>query len=379
MRQLGQPRQKSRVIKILAWASLLLLAVVLAIKIFNLEDLFFRGPATVVELITDTGLESDQGRVNVLLLGTGGAGHEGPDLTDTIILASIDKEGKDVVLISIPRDLWAPSLPAKINAAYALGQEKDEQGLELAKKTVRELFDLPTHYALRVDFRGFEQAIDLVEGIDIDVETAFVDSKYPIAGREDELCGLTIEVAEIEGITQEVVKDATGSATPLSAITEENDPFICRYETITFKKGMTQMDGATALKFVRSRHGSDDQGSDFARSARQQKVILAFRQKVFSLDTLTSPSTIIDLAKTFGKSIDTDITDEEVPHFLKLVQKIDPAKIRRVVIDSGRDESVLTVGNPLDHGGQFVLVPKNGSWTDLAEYIQGEIFKLEEK
>ncbi|MBI2594283.1 hypothetical protein HYW39_01145 [Candidatus Curtissbacteria bacterium] len=92
-----------------------------------------------------------------------------------------------------------------------------------------------------------------------------------------------------------------------------------------------------------------------------------------------NPKTALDLARTFGESIDTDVTDEEVPYFAKLAQKIDPGKIRRVVLDSGRDESVLAIGDPQFHGGQFVLVPKSNSWRDLAEYIQGEIFKLEER
>jgi len=68
-----------------------------------------------------------------------------------------------------------------------------------------------------------------------------------------------------------------------------------------------------------------------------------------------------------------------VPYFLKLGQKIDPSTIKRVVLDSDRDNSVLEVGDLATHNGQFVLVPKNNRWTDLAEYVQSEIFKLQEK
>ena len=137
------------------------------------------------------------------------------------------------------------------------------------------------------------------------------------------------------------------------------------------------MDGATALKYVRSRHGNNNEGSDFARSARQQKVILAFRQKVISSQTLLSPTTIIGLIGTFDKSIDTDITNNDIPSFIKLGEKIDPSTIRRVVLDAGRDDSVLDVGDPNKYGGQYVLDPKTDNWTDLAEYVQGEIFKLQ--
>jgi anionic cell wall polymer biosynthesis LytR-Cps2A-Psr (LCP) family protein len=380
MRRLGQEKKGSFfVFKIFLIALVVAVLAYGLVKLFGLERFFFKGPQTVVQLITDSGLKSDHDRINMLLLGTGGQGHDGPDLTDTIILASIDKDGDDTALISIPRDLWAPSLEAKINHAYAFGREKDGNGLELAKDTVRRLFDLPIHYAVRVDFDGFIKAVDLVDGLDIVVEHTFVDPKYPIPGKEDELCGLTIENQEIDGIQQEVVKDATGSAMPLSQITDQNNPFLCRYETLEFVQGPLHLDGITALKFVRSRHGTNGEGSDFARSARQQKIILAFRDKVFSTGTLANPKTIIDLITTFDASIDTDIQNDEIPLFVKLSQKIDPTKIRTVVLDSDRENSVLVDGNPADYGGQFVLEPKDGTWTDLAEYVQSEIFKLEEK
>ena len=380
MRDLSKgPKKSPNILKILTFTMLLAIFTFTAIRLIGLDKLVFKGPKAVVQLITDTGLNSDNGRVNVLLLGIGGQGHEGPNLSDTMILASIAKDGHDVVLVSIPRDLWVPSLSTKVNSVYAYGQEKDKDGLNVTKKTIGTLFGIPIHYALRVDFNGFIEAIDLVDGLDVDIESAFVDSRYPIAGKEDDLCGLTIETEESDGVSWEVVKDATGSAIPLDKITEENDPFDCRYETISFKQGLVHIDGVSALKFVRSRHGTNGQGSDFARSARQQKVILAFRQKVLSRQTLLNPKTIIELAKTFGQSIDTDITDEEVPYFLKLETKIDTSTVKRVVLDAERDESVLEIGDPAAHNGQFVLVPKNNRWTDLAEYVQGEIFKLEER
>jgi len=381
MREIGKPYKKRfSFLGIFALTILFLIITVGLVKLLNLEKYLIGGPKTVVSLITDSGLDSDRGRTNVLLMGIGGRGHEGPDLTDTMILASVDKNAKDVVLISIPRDLWVPNLSAKINSAYAYGQdEKNGQGLDLAKETVSVLLGIPVHYAFRIDFNGFVRGVDLIGGLDIEVENSFVDPKYPISGKEDDLCGLTIETQEKDGVTEQVVKDATGSAIPLSEINDENDPFTCRYEELRFTKGLTHMDGAVALKFVRSRHGTGGEGSDFARSARQQKVILAFRQKVLSTETLTSPQKIIELSKTFGDTIDTDIKDEDVTLFAKLGLKIDPSTIRRVVLDANEQDGRLEFGRPDNHGGQSVLVPKNNSWTDLAEYIQGEVFKLEER
>lgn len=379
MRRYSQAKKSYQLVKIVILAALLAILVVVLVKFFKIEKHLIAGPRTVVQLITDSGLKSSNGRVNILLLGTGGYGHEGPDLTDTIILASVARDGSDVVLVSIPRDLWVPAISAKINSAYAFGQEQDGQGLTQAQKTVSELFGLPIHYGARVDFAGFVRAVDLVDGIDVNVENPFTDSRYPLAGKEDDLCGLTLEQVEIDGASRQVVKDATGSAIPLDEIGDQNDPFTCRYEEITFQKGPTHLDGTTALKFVRSRYGTNEEGSDFKRSARQQKVIVAFRDKVFSLQTFLEPSTIIDLMTTFGQSIDTNVQGDEVPLFIKLSQKINPQNVRRLVLDADRPESVLAFGNPQDHGGQFVLVPQDNNWHDLAEYIQGEIFKLQEK
>jgi LCP family protein required for cell wall assembly len=379
MREIGHGPSKRpiSIIKILFFASVLAVLAFILIKVLKLEEVVLKGPQTVIQLITDTGLKSDKRRTNILLLGIGGDGHDGPDLTDTMILASVDSQGKDVALVSIPRDLWAPSISAKINSAYAYGQEKNGEGLSLAKKTVSGLFGIPIHYAFRLDFNGFVKAVDLVGGLDLTVDNSFTDPRYPVTGKEDDLCGLTIETQSIDGVDQQVAKDATGSATPISQINDFNDPFTCRYETLTFQKGPIHMDGATALKFVRSRHGTNNEGSDFARSARQQKVILAFRDKVISSETLTNPATIIDLEKTFSSSIDTDIGSQEIPLFAKLGLKINPATVRKVVLTATEDNSRLEVGPPENYQGQYVLIPKGGSWTDLAEYVQGEVFKTD--
>lgn len=371
-RQKGKPKL---LLKIIVAFLIFLGLIVAAAKIFNFEKFLYKTPQAVVNLITNTGLESDNGRVNVLLLGTGGENHEGPDLSDTMIIASIAQDASDVALISFPRDLWVPQLETKINALYAFGQEKNAQGLKLTKKTTSDLFGLPIHYAIRVDFTGFTKAVDLVGGLDIEVDNAFTDPKYPLAGREDDICGLQLETIT-NGTPQVYYRDATGSA---QLVTKDNDPFTCRYETLSFAKGETHMDGETALKFVRSRLAPGDEGSDFARSTRQQKVIIAFRQKLLSSQTLTDPQAIANLAKTFGNSIDSDIEGEDTGLFINLGRKIDSSKIRRIVLDADYPESRLEVGDPQNHSGQYVLVPKNNSWQDLAEYIQGEVFTLEEK
>lgn len=373
---LGRTKKKISIVKILLLAFALLFILIWAVYFFKIDGYVFKGPKTVVQLITDKGLKSDNDRTNVLLLGIGGDGHDGPNLTDTMILASVNTKTGDVVLVNIPRDLWDADIKDKINAVYAFGQEKDKSGLAKAETSISQLLGVPVHYGFRIDFGGFTKAVDYVGGLDLTVDNAFADAKYPIEGKEDDLCGLTIETQDNNGVKVQVVKDATGSAILLDQLDDFNDPFTCRYENLTFKAGPTHMDGQTALKFVRSRHGNNNEGSDFARSARQEKVIVAFREKVLSTKTLLDPKTILNLLQTFGASIDTDIGNDEIPLFSKLALKLDKANIRKVVLDASNESSKLEVGQPTsDFGGRYVLVPKNNNWQDLATFIHAEIYQ----
>ena len=233
-------------------------------------------------------IESMNDRTNILILGKAGAGHEAPDLTDTIIFASVSHKYPSVVLISLPRDIWIPQLRTKLNSIYYWGNQKqppDQKvsglevggGIVLAKATVEEIVGQPIHYGAVVDFSGFKKVIDVMGQIEVNVERSFVDEKYPISGREDDQC--------------------------------EGDPeYKCRYEAVRFEAGRRLMDGETALKFVRSRNAQGDEGTDLARESRQQKVIQAIKEKILSREILLSPKKLIALKNTFLESIETDIT-----------------------------------------------------------------------
>jgi LCP family protein required for cell wall assembly len=306
-------------------------------------------------------------RVNILLLGIGGGSHDGPNLTDTIILASIDPKNKKITMITLPRDLWVPDLKAKVNEAYAAGEDQGHgKGLMLSKAAVGKILGQKIDYGFRIDFNGFIKAVDMMGGLDITVDRAFDDYAYPISGNEDDTCGHT--ETEIASLSAQI---ATGSATDL-------DAFPCRYEHLHFDAGLQHMDGATALKYVRSRHAIGPEGSDFARSKRQEKVISAFKDKIFSAGTLLNPIKLVSLYDTFQSSIDTDIQKNEYDDFVKLAQKMKGATTKSYVIDTG-DESVgrpeLLINPPIDpsqYGGAWVLVPKAGpsDYSQIQSYVK---------
>lgn len=309
-------------------------------------------------------LKKTEDRVNVLFLGIGGGKHDGPLLTDTIIYASIDSKLQKVTLISIPRDLWLPDIKSKINTTYAYGEEKKKGGgLILTKAVIEKILNQPVDYVLRIDFNGFIKAIDLVGGIGVNIEKSFEDLEYPIVGKEIDTCGF-------EGL--EFEKRATSSAI--------FEAFPCRYEHISFKQGVEQMDGEKALKFVRSRHAKGSEGTDFARAKRQEIVIEAFKNKVFSLNTLLSPGKLMSLYDVFQNSIHTNIKQQEYDDFVKLVIKVKDAQTNNVVFfytDPYSENQGIFI-NPLEsekYDNQWVLIPRagNGNFSEVQKYVECEI------
>ncbi|MDO8573641.1 MAG: LCP family protein [Candidatus Daviesbacteria bacterium] len=339
----------------------------------------------VNSIISGISLRSSDNRVNILLLGIAGGTHDGTNLTDTIMIASYDLTTKDMVLFSVPRDLWLPSLKNKANAAYEIGLLQGN-GLGLAKTVIGNILGLPIHYGLRVDFRGFVAVIDAINGIEIEVEKPFDDYLYPIQGKENDLCGNTEKEMDfneedakklnIDPGRKKVLITAEGQIATDSA--EENKGikyFSCRYEHIGFEKGKMQMSGAVALAFVRSRHGTNGEGSDFARSKRQQKVIEGVRNKLLSLQTLANPQKVTELINILGKSIDTDISIKEMIEFYKLSKQLD--KLKNFVLD----DSLLIHPPSSDYGGAYVLVSQDDDFSIVQEYVRkvltGEITEYE--
>ena len=372
-------RKIKRIIrKLVPIATVLGLLIGLAIFLTTLS-----GSSSVINfIISGTSLRSDDGRVNVLLLGMAGGSHDGATLTDTILVASYNLKQKSVHIISIPRDLWLPSLQSKANAVYQIGILQ-KNGLNLTKTIIGNVLGLPIHYGLRIDFHGFVEAIDALGGLDIEVKNTFDDYNYPIAGKEDDLCGYKEEERDfskeeakklnIEPGKRSVFLAPDGAIATDSAEEDKGIKyFSCRYEHIHFDKGKTHMDGETALKYVRSRHGTNEEGSDFARSARQEKVITAVRAKILSLETLTNPQKIKDLINTLGKSIDTDISVKDLVEFYKFSKEL------KNTYSMVLDDSVLFHPNPADYGGVYVLISQDDDFSKIHEYIR-KIFEEDEK
>lgn len=276
------------------------------------------------------------GRINILLLGRAGEQYPGKNLTDTVMIMSIDTATKKVALLSLPRDLYVPigdtDLYTKLNAVYQYGLSQ-EAGVAPLQKTIETITGLSIHYFMTIDFDGFEKIVDTVGGINIEVARDFFDPRYP--GKN------------------------------------------YSYETFELKKGWQILDGATALKYVRERH--DDPAGDFGRAKRQQQVIQALKDKVFSLGTVFNIITLDRLLATLGESVKTNMTLEEMGRFLELSRNLDTKNVTTVVVDAWKKESLLRVSH-LQVGpiSAFILVPRIGSWNELHD-VSTHIFNRDEQ
>jgi len=307
--------------------------------------------------------------INILLLGVGGGTHDGPDLTDTIIFMHIDPVLKKVTLVSLPRDLWIPDMNAKVNATYTVASEKSPgSGLATTESEIGKILGQHINYGIKLDFSGFVKAVNILGGLDITVDRTFDDYQYPIDGSEDATCGMSPAAV------------ASASAAVANGTAQEQDLFPCRFKHIHFNKGAQHMDGETALEYVRSRHAVGPEGSDFARSKRQEKVISAFRAKLFSAGTLLNPVKITGLINTLQGSIETDINQSKYGYFIGLAQEMKGAKIASTVLDDG-DVTTGRYGlltNPpisADTDYQWVLTPRVGEtdYSEIQEYVACEI------
>lgn len=342
--------------------------------------------STVVNFnLLGNSLKSTDNKVNILFLGTAGGTYDGADLTDTIMIASYNLKTDQVYLISIPRDLWLPELRGKANVVYQMGLPQ-KNGLNLAKTIMGNILGVPIHYALRIDFRGFVQAIDQLGGIDVMVDNVFDDYNFPIAGKERDLCGYEEKEIDFSAEEAKTLNIDSGKrkvfVSPEGKIATDSAKedmgakyFSCRYEHLSFRQGLQYMDGETALKFVRSRHGTRGEASDFARSKRQEKVLQAVRNKIFAPDTLFNIPKITELIKTFDQSIDTDIQPRDGFELYKLSQKLEQTSSfilddsPKLGLPSNR-QSLLVHPPASDYGGAYVLVSQDDDFSIIAGYVK---------
>lgn len=291
-----------------------------------LSMLAFYGPLRVfaVQSVLKTAhllpARDDFGQTNILLLGVRDEELSSSDLTDTIIIASIDADTRSVSLLSIPRDLTIYDTPGsqaiRINQLYAdFKSELERQGLSGSSasilalnrlgKDIAQRMDIDIHGVIKIDFTGFTDVIDAVGGVDIEVADRLVDPYYPIR----------------EG----------------------------KHITLTVEPGLQHFDGEMALRYARSRSTT----SDFDRSKRQQQILSALVETV-KRRGLRNLALFDEFSKIAGKHVESTFSVSELTGLAGILSTVSTDRIVRMNL------TYFVGGNgTAEPGGFIVHTPKS--------------------
>jgi LCP family protein required for cell wall assembly len=261
-------------------------------------------------------------RVTILIMGLGACGDcqpGDPTQTDTMMLLTMDPVSRTAGILSIPRDLWV-NVPGfdygKINTAYYLGvlYNLPGGGPGLAIQTVEQLLGVDINYYAQVDFSAFENFINEIGGITVDV--------------------------------------------PYEQTVDPIGP----HNTVDLQQGIQHLDGPTALAYARNR---DTFGSDFDRADRQQQVVLAIRDQVLSLGTL--PKLIASAPTIYNNlrnGIHTNLNLKQTISLAWTASQIPQENIKRGII--GPNEVTISVSPD----GMDILLPD----MDAVRAVRDQVF-----
>ena len=307
------------------------------------------GDSNIFGFLNATKLKGeDQGRTNILLAGvsTDDPGHSGAELTDSIMLISIDTTNKQAFMLSIPRDLWV-DIPdygySKINSANAYGEADGytqpgypEGGMGLLEQTLSETLEVPIHYYAKLNYSALRDAVNAVGGITVNIQSSDKRGLY--------------------------------------------DPNISKADQGPLKlpNGEQTIDGQTALNLSRARGDPTNDGriaygfekSDFTRTEHQRMLLLALKNKVASSSTFTNPVKLAELLEVVGKNTKTDLQPGEFRRLYDLGRQIDSNNINSLSLNDANGVNLLASYRTAD--GASALIPAAGvsDFSDIQLYIK---------
>jgi LCP family protein required for cell wall assembly len=274
----------------------------------------------------------DSGRVNILLAGNSAddPGHNGANLTDSIMLVSIDTKNNTAFLLSIPRDLWVQTDNngwQKINDAYVDGQTNGfsapgypKGGMGELEQIVSQKFGIPIDYYALINYAAIKDAVDAVGGITVDIQSPDPRGIYD---------------PDIDYATHTVLAD--------------------------YSNGEHTLNGEQALDLARARgeaYGSYGfEASDFARTQYQREMLVALKEKADSISVLANPAKLSSLADAIGNNVTTDFSLSQVHRLYDLTKPIKGSAIQSLSLNDANGKDLLT---NYDIDGQDSLIPALG-------------------
>lgn len=338
-------RPSRRTVKRTGWVVLAIALIIggyMLVKFMIAASQVFQGNIFNAIFAQGKELKTDEhGRSNILLFGTSedDPNHPGAELTDSMMLVSIDQETKKAFMVSIPRDLYidygmacAAGYEGKINNVYVCAKENnggsEKAGQRVLREKVGEVFGVDVQYSVHVNYTALKKVVNAVGGITV-----------------------TIESDDPRGIL------------------DRNFDWQCNYECYLVKheNGPVKLDGLHALALARARGATAPtyglSGGNFDREMYQRKILLALKEKAVSAGTLANPVKVNGLIEALGNNVRTNFQAAEIKTLVDLAQEIKPNKIRSLSLVEPEDP-LVTTGSV---GGMSIVQPSAG----LFEY--GEI------
>jgi LCP family protein required for cell wall assembly len=295
-----------------------------------------KNPLSLLGVFKPAPLRNQDGRVNMLVAGNSAddAGHNGGNLTDSIMVLSLNTKNNTALMLSIPRDLWV-DIPgvgySKINAAYPNG------GMDTLKQAVEDNLGLTIDYQALVNYGAFKDLVDAIGSINITVESS----------------------------------DPRGIYDPSLDYTSRRCCALAKYPN-----GPVTLNGKQALNLARARgdaYGSYGYAqSDFTRTMYQRKMLVAIKDKASQKSVIANPFKVAGLVDAVGKNIKTDLQVNEIETLYTYMKKVDDTKIDSYNINTLKGENATMLANYTSPEGQSALIPAAGldDFSDIRAQIQ---------
>jgi len=311
---------------------ILLIVGVLAGKfIYNAQRIF---GGNILGVLQTTKLKGeDVGRVNILLAGNSAddVGHDGGELTDSIMIISIDTKNNSAYLLSVPRDLWimvGDYSHQKINEAYVTGEGNDfsksgypEGGMGQLEEVIEDNMGIDINYYALVNYQALKQSVDAVGGIDFNVKSS---SSY--------------------------------------GLYDPSIDYVTKGPLVKLTNGTHKLNGQQALNLSRARgdaYGSYGfEQSDFTRTENQRKILIALKSKAVSAGVLSNPAKLSSLSDAIGGNVKSDFTLSELRRLYDVTKSISGNRIKSLSLNDANGINLLdSYTTPL---GQSALIPAAG-------------------
>jgi LCP family protein required for cell wall assembly len=301
----------------------------------------------ILDIFKNQALKQDiNGRSNFIILGTSedDPDHGGADLTDSILVVSIDQKNKNAYIFNVPRDLYVKygmacfsGYAGKINEYFMCSAEDEQARLNATQKFIGDIFGLDIQYGVHVNHTVIKDVVNAIGGIDVDIQGS--------------------------------------NGNP--GVYDRNFDWRCNYKCylVKYDNGVHHLDGEHALFLAMARGDTAPTyglgNSNFDREKNQQKILIAIRDKALSTGALTNLGTITGIIDALGNNLRTNIQSAEIRTLTQVASEIKSADIHTLSL-FGEDGSVVTTGS---YGGASVVMPSAGifEYSEIQNFIKKSV------